>query len=213
MCKHAAERKSASACLVCTGLGWRKVYRVQDSSEDDLDPFPFHICNVAMHAAVTCLVYLLAMRLCRERDAPLVSGLWQHRHGDSPFEEIGAGRQQEDWGNRKGAARNGLRHRRSSVSAEHTGPNGMQQKHYCGTPTPDHICLRLAGGVDSTEKETEKVKANVIQNAQQIVLNQIKVLMWQGMRRELQWCGTRQRRFWRVQFSLCTPSTLRLWQA
>ncbi|CAL8471954.1 g11496 [Coccomyxa elongata] len=113
-------------------LGWRKAYRVQDSSEDDLDPFPFHICNVAMHAAITCLVYLLAMRLCRDRDAPLISGLWQHRHGDSPFEEDGAGRQQEDWGDRKGAARNGLRNRRSSVSAEHTGPTGMQQKLSCG---------------------------------------------------------------------------------
>ncbi|BDA47605.1 probable protein O-mannosyl-transferase TMTC4 [Coccomyxa sp. Obi] len=114
-------------------LGWRKVYRVQDSSDDDLDPFPFHVCNVAMHAAVTCLVYLLAMRLCNQRDAPLISGSWQHRHGDSPFGESGAGRQQGGWANRKGAARDGLRQRRSSsMSAEHTEPNSMRHNQSCG---------------------------------------------------------------------------------
>ena len=148
MVPHCVHACSAEYChpgyLMCTGLGWRKVYRVHDTSEDDLDPFPFHICNVAMHAAVTCLVYLLAMRLCRVRDAPWVSGSWQHRLDDSTLGESGASGQQGGWGNTKGAARHGLRHRRSSISTEHEESHSMHRNQSCGTSSPGHACLHLA---------------------------------------------------------------------
>ena len=44
---------------------------MHDSSDgrDDLDPVSYHFCAVVFHAIVTCLVYLLATRLCTVRDA------------------------------------------------------------------------------------------------------------------------------------------------
>ena len=44
---------------------------MHDSSDgrDDLDPVSYHFCAVIFHAIVTCLVYLLATRLCTVRDA------------------------------------------------------------------------------------------------------------------------------------------------
>ena len=52
-------------------MGWKKVHRMHDSSDgrDDLDPVSYHFCAVIFHAIVTCLVYLLATRLCTVRDA------------------------------------------------------------------------------------------------------------------------------------------------
>ena len=52
-------------------MGWKKVQRMHDSSDgrDDLDPVSYHFCAVIFHAIVTCLVYLLATRLCTVRDA------------------------------------------------------------------------------------------------------------------------------------------------
>ena len=52
-------------------IGWQKVQRLHDSSDgrDDLDPVSFHFCNMVGHAVVTCLLYLLAVRLSTIRDS------------------------------------------------------------------------------------------------------------------------------------------------
>ncbi|KAK9908411.1 hypothetical protein WJX75_007517 [Coccomyxa subellipsoidea] len=80
-------------------VGWEKVYRLHDNSDADLDPLPFHVSNVFMHALVTCLLYLLALRL--------------HQ---------GTGKK------KKGSAEGGLRQRRGSMQTEHLGLEGGSQK-------------------------------------------------------------------------------------
>ena len=94
-----------------------------------------------MHALVTCLLYLLALRLCVARDslvfpmvAPAGSGL--HRDGDAAE---GGARHQGTGKKKKGSAEGGLRQRRGSMQTEHLGLEGGSQKPRTGgSECPDH---------------------------------------------------------------------------
>jgi len=129
-------RELALSIHVCAGIGWTKVYRLHDNSGDELDPLPFHISNVFMHAVVTYLVYLLALRLCVARDSLVfpstaAAGNGLHRDGD-PAEGFGTGAKQPK--KRKGGADTGLRQRRSSANAEQIIAGGGNYKASGGLP-------------------------------------------------------------------------------
>lgn len=109
-------RSAADPTVVAAGLGWRKVQRVHDMAEDDLDPLPFHIANVALHSVVTCLLYLLALRMCMIRDASNLTApsTAEHVLHVDPDEGLGAPEDaRQQWVAPAGA---GLRQRRCSLA-------------------------------------------------------------------------------------------------
>jgi hypothetical protein len=111
-------------CQCCAGIGWKKVYRFHDSSSGtDLDPLPFHICNVAMHAIVTCALYVLALRLCTVRDSLMPSatiggGTGLHRHGDMLEVHGGSKRMHGNVKKKGSGVEGGLRQRRSTIPTD-----------------------------------------------------------------------------------------------
>ena len=115
--------------LMRAGIGWEKIYRLHDSSGGDLDPLPFHVSNVFLHGVVTCLLYMLALRLCMTRDSlvfPTVSATSRglHREGDA----AGIDAMQLSYGRKKkSGAEAGLRQRRSIAHAEHPGSDTSQR--------------------------------------------------------------------------------------
>ena len=89
---------------------------MHDMAEDDLDPFPFHIANVALHAGVTCLLYLLALRLCMLRDARDTLALSTAEHVPCADPDEGLGAPEDTRRQRAAAAEAGLRQRRGSLA-------------------------------------------------------------------------------------------------
>ena len=83
-----------TGCSGTAGMGWKKVERLHDMSDDDLDPLPFHVTNVALHGGVTCLVYVLALCLCAARHArareALPAAVPQNGHQRDGAEEAAA---------------------------------------------------------------------------------------------------------------------------
>lgn len=129
----------SSAVLMCTGIGWEKVYRLHDSSGDDLDPLPFHVSNVFLHAVVTCLLYMLALRLSMSRDSlvfPIVSAPSRGPHRDRDAAASDA-MQLSNGKKKKSGAEAGLRQRRSIAHAEHPGSDTSSQRASRGAPA-DH---------------------------------------------------------------------------
>ncbi len=135
-------------------VGWEKVYRLHDNSDADLDPLPFHVSNVFLHAVVTCLLYLLALRLCVARDSlvfPLTGSVSSGLHRDADAADGGA-RHAGTGKKRKGSAEGGLRQRRSTANAEYAGSDGGGQRARNGASNklplpPDsvgHLLLRVA---------------------------------------------------------------------
>ncbi|CAL8469470.1 g9011 [Coccomyxa elongata] len=112
-------------------IGWEKVYRLHDSSGDDLDPLPFHVSNVFLHAVVTCLLYMLAIRLCMARDSlvfPMVTARSSgpHRDGDAAASDDAT--QLSNGRKKKSGAKSGVRQRRSIAHAEHLGSDTSGQR-------------------------------------------------------------------------------------
>lgn len=189
---------------MCAGIGWTKVYRLHDSSGNELDPLPFHICNVFMHAVVTYLVYLLALRLCVARDSLVVpstaaAGSGLHREGD-PAEGFGTGTKQPK--KRKGGADTGLRQRRSSANAEqivfgggnHKASGGLSRSASYGT---SHFSITSS-----------------LLHALAKCMSQLLILLYlvQGRFWGAGAAGSKRRRSWRPQYSRCTQSMQRQWR-
>ena len=129
------------------GFGWRKAVRKHDLSEEGLDPFPFHIANVALHAAVTGLVYALALRLIGLRDAwarpappKPYSGVHAEAAAGSAAAAAQSSRQQRE---QKGdASAPGLRQRRGSAAAAQPWQQGADRLGTAaGARAPPAQCL------------------------------------------------------------------------